>query len=140
MILFTQRSLEIAIRKSFSQLDGSLLRAVLVIVWSVTLFKWKTGKTRFKNKYNENNLISTPSRHNGNILLDSEGHLIHIDFGFILANSPGNNIRFESSPFKLTQEFVEVSTIIIMIAFHIVVWYFLHISLHFTRLCFFSLH
>ena len=52
-------------------------------------------------------LLQLKDRHNGNLMLDDEGHIIHIDFGFMLSNSPGN-INFESAPFKLTREFLEV--------------------------------
>ena len=32
--------------------------------------------------------------------------MIHIDFGFMLSNSPGGNVNFEQSPFKLTQDLI----------------------------------
>lgn len=40
-------------------------------------------------------------------MLDCKGHLVHIDFGFMFQNSPGG-INFESAPFKLTQEYIDV--------------------------------
>ncbi|XP_071711773.1 phosphatidylinositol 4-kinase beta 1-like [Rutidosis leptorrhynchoides] len=52
-------------------------------------------------------LLQVKDRHNGNLLLDEDGHIIHIDFGFMLSNSPGG-VNFESAPFKLTRELLEI--------------------------------
>jgi len=59
-------------------------------------------------------VLAIRDRHNGNILIDEEGHIIHVDFGFMLCGAPGGKAMqrmggFEhSGGFKLTHELVEV--------------------------------
>ncbi|KAL6517281.1 Phosphatidylinositol 4-kinase alpha 1 [Orobanche minor] len=53
-------------------------------------------------------LLQPKDRHNGNLLFDNLGRLVHIDFGFILETSPGGNMRFESAHFKLSHEMTQL--------------------------------
>lgn len=52
-------------------------------------------------------LLQIKDRHNGNILVDGDGRLIHIDFGFMLGISPGG-VGFEAAPFKMPQEYIDI--------------------------------
>lgn len=52
-------------------------------------------------------LLQFKDRHNGNIMIDDAGHILHIDFGFCFDIVPGG-VKFERAPFKLTNEMLSV--------------------------------
>lgn len=53
-------------------------------------------------------LLGLKDRHNGNIMIDTRGHLVFIDFGFAMGMAPGHEFSMERAPFKLTNEYVDV--------------------------------
>jgi phosphatidylinositol 4-kinase len=53
-------------------------------------------------------LLGLKDRHNGNVMINTKGQLVHIDFGFAFGMAPGHEFSMERAPFKLTKEYVDV--------------------------------
>lgn len=56
-------------------------------------------------------ILQIKDRHNANILMDRSGHVVHIDFGYVMGETPKMSkvpIFSESAPFKLTAEYLGV--------------------------------
>ena len=41
-------------------------------------------------------------------MIDTQGHVIHIDFGFAFGMAPGHEWSFERAHFKLTKDYIDV--------------------------------
>ncbi|KAI9658467.1 MAG: Phosphatidylinositol 4-kinase pik1alpha (PI4-kinase)(PtdIns-4-kinase) [Alyxoria varia] len=94
-------------RKRFATLKDHFVKAF----GEVDSPAYKAGEDAFARSLAGYSILSyilqLKDRHNGNILVDNQGHMVHIDFGFMLSNSPGS-VGFEAAPFKLTHEYVDV--------------------------------
>jgi len=106
-IEFLHNSMSVTgIKKMFPEKS---LAEIFTDAFSDNLFQ---AKRNFIESYAAYSLViwflQVKDRHNDNLMMLSSGHVVHLDFGFMLSNSPGGNMGFEQSPFKLTQEYLDV--------------------------------
>ncbi|KAI3934357.1 hypothetical protein MKW92_039958 [Papaver armeniacum] len=92
--------------------DGGLSRDFPTRLWDRWVSQFEAARDNFiisAAGYAVASLLLQPKdRHNGNLLFDNVGRLVHIDFGFIFEISPGGNMRFESAHFKLSHEMTQL--------------------------------
>ncbi|KAL7577731.1 hypothetical protein ACA910_010495 [Epithemia clementina (nom. ined.)] len=92
--------------------EGGLRKYFEMVYGSPDSKAFKAAQTNFMQSLAGYALVSyllgLKDRHNGNIMIDTRGHLVFIDFGFALGMAPGHEFSMERAPFKLTKEYIEV--------------------------------
>lgn len=92
--------------------QGGLRKYFEMVYGDPSTDSFKAAQTNFMHSLAAYALVSyllgLKDRHNGNIMIDTRGHLIFIDFGFALGMAPGHEFSMERAPFKLTKEYMEV--------------------------------
>jgi len=117
VIITSQTSGLIEFLNNSNSIDGIL--KTIPKEWDLNTFyrtffrgeKFKRAQENFANSLAGFCLLSyyldIKDRHNGNIMINSEGRIMHIDFGFLLGTSP-KNLGFERAQFKLVKSYVDI--------------------------------
>jgi len=117
VIITSQTSGLIEFLNNSSSIDGILKN--IPKEWDLNKFyrsffkgeKFKKVQENFANSLAGFCLLSyyldIKDRHNGNIMINNEGRIMHIDFGFLLGTSP-KNLGFERAQFKLVKSYVDI--------------------------------
>ncbi|KAJ1481241.1 kinase-like domain-containing protein, partial [Baffinella frigidus] len=53
-------------------------------------------------------VLKLKDRHDGNILIQRDGSVVHVDFGFMLGRHMNEVLTVERAPFKLTRDYVDL--------------------------------